>query len=202
MAVTTGMIGRGFYNRNSAPQWAAIHYVLPWIDEAVRGMDFADPPATVGLADFGCSEGGNSIAVMTTLVAACREHTTRPIQAIHSDLPTNDFSELFKRLRREGRSVYGEAVHSAAVGGSMFDQLLPPRSVHFATTFNAIGFLGARPLDRLPGYILPNLRSRPNAISKHFSWPEPPSSFQAVSFWLRSLARAPSTGPAMESTTC
>ena len=156
MAVTTGMIGRGFYNRNSAPQWAAIHYVLPWIDEAVRGMDFADPPATVGLADFGCSEGGNSIAVMTTLVAACREHTTRPIQAIHSDLPTNDFSELFKRLRPEGRSVYGEAVHSAAVGGSMFDQLLPPRSVHFATTFNAIGFLGARPLDRLPGYILPN----------------------------------------------
>lgn len=160
MAVTTGMIGRGFYNRNSAPQWAAINYVLPWIVEAASGMDFADPPTTVGLADFGCSEGGNSIAVMTTLVAACREHTTRPIQTIHSDLPTNDFSELFKRLRPEGRSVFGEAVQSAAVGGSMYDQLLPPRSVHFATTFNAIGFLGARPLDRLPGYILPNGPSR------------------------------------------
>jgi len=164
MAVTTGMIGRGFYNRNSAPQWAAIDYVLPWIDEAARAMVFPDPPATVGLADFGCSEGGNSIEVMTTLVAACREHTTRPIQTIHSDLPTNDFSELFKRLRPEGQSVFGETVHSAAVGGSMYDQLLPSRSVHFATTFNAIGFLGARPLDRLPGYILPNGPSKVRGV--------------------------------------
>ena len=164
MAVTTGMIGRGFYNRNSAPQWAAIDYVLHWIDEGARGMHFADPPATVGLADFGCSEGGNSIAVMTTLVAACREQTKRPIQTIHSDLPTNDFSELFKRLRPKGRSVFGEAVHSAAVGGSMYDQILPPRSVHFATTFNAIGFLGARPLDRLPRYILPNGPSKVRGV--------------------------------------
>ncbi len=38
----------------------------------------------------------------------------------------------------------------------MFDQLLPSRSAHIAMTFNAIGFLSRRPLDQLPGYILPN----------------------------------------------
>ena len=185
MTVTTGMIGAGFYNRNSAPQWSATEYVLPWVEGAALDMELAEPPSTIGLADYGCSEGRNSIAVMTRLVAACRTRTARPIQTIHSDLATNDFSELFKQLRPEGlrpkglrpeglrpegarpedRTVYGDSdVYSAAVGGSMFDQLLPPRSLHFATTFNAIGFMARRPLDRLPGYILPNGPSKTNSV--------------------------------------
>ncbi len=168
MTVTTGMIGRGFYNRHSAPQWSAIEYVLPWVEDAARDIDFADPPSIIGLADYGCSEGRNSIAVMKRLVAACRTRSTRAIRTIHSDLATNDFSELFKQLRTEGpgpedRNAFGESdVYSACVGGSMFDQLLPPRSLHFATTFNAIGFMARRPLDRLPGYILPNGPSKTN----------------------------------------
>ncbi|MEM8574488.1 MAG: hypothetical protein AAGF48_07620 [Pseudomonadota bacterium] len=156
MAVTTGMIGHGFYNQNSEPQWAATEYVLPWTVDAALSMDLSDPPHTVGLGDFGCSEGRNSVTVFQSLVEACRKRTTRPIQTVHSDLPTNDFSELFERLRPEGQSFFGDSVYSGAVGGSMYDQLLPPRSLHFATTFNAIGFLSERPLDRLPGYILPN----------------------------------------------
>jgi len=157
MPVITGMLGHGFYNKHSAPQMAAVDYVLPWVDGAVSAMPLNEQPPTIGLADFGCSEGRNSILVMKRLVAAYRACTTRPIQTVHSDLSTNDFSELFTGLRPEGRSVFGDiGVYSSAVGGSMFDQLLPPGSLHFATTFNAIGFLRRRPLDRLPGYILPN----------------------------------------------
>lgn len=157
MAVTTGMVGSGFYERNSAPQRAANEYVLPWLDAAIAAMALDGDDGVLGLADFGCSEGGNSIAVMQRAVDAARARTTRPIQTIHSDLPTNDFSHLMTGLRGDEGSVFAApAVYSAAVGGTMFEQLLPPRSLHLATTFNAIGFLGQRPLDRLPGYILPN----------------------------------------------
>jgi gibberellin A4 carboxyl methyltransferase len=38
----------------------------------------------------------------------------------------------------------------------MYDSLLPPNCLNIATCFNAIGFLSRRPIDRLPGYILPN----------------------------------------------
>jgi hypothetical protein len=38
----------------------------------------------------------------------------------------------------------------------MYDQLLPPASICVATTFNAIGYFSQRPLERLPGFILPN----------------------------------------------
>ncbi len=163
MTVTTGMVGHGFYNRNSAPQMSAIEHVLPWLDEAVAGLPLEGGGAggTIGLADFGCSEGRNSIAVMRRVVEALRARTDRPVLTVHSDLPTNDFSRLFTDLRPEGGSVYAAPeVWSAAVGGSMFDRLLPPRSLHLATTFNAIGFFSRRPLDRLPGYIQPNGPSR------------------------------------------
>jgi gibberellin A4 carboxyl methyltransferase len=155
-ATTTGMTGGGFYDANSAPQWKAIEAVLPWLDEAVANLPLSGV-GPVTLADFGCSEGRNSIAVMSRALETLLPLTDRPVQTIHSDLPTNDFSKLFLNLRPEGCPVYqSDRVYSSAVGGSMFDQLLPPASVHLATTFNAIGFLSSRPVKYLPGYILPN----------------------------------------------
>ncbi|MCB1354393.1 MAG: hypothetical protein KDK03_16810 [Rhodobacteraceae bacterium] len=166
MPVTTGMVGQGFYNRNSAPQMAAIEHVLPWLDEAVAVLPLGGA-APIGLADFGCSEGRNSIALMQRLVPALRRRTPRDIMTVHSDLPTNDFSALFRDLRPEGRSVFAAAdVSSCAVAGSMFDRLLPRGSVHLAMTFNAIGFLSRKPVDRLPGYILPNGPSRVRGVGE------------------------------------
>ncbi|GAB2183522.1 class I SAM-dependent methyltransferase [Roseibium sp. LAB1] len=155
-ATTTGMSGRGFYNANSATQWTAIETILPLIEEAIATLP-ADGTGPIGIADYGCSEGRNSIAVMKQALPALLARTERPIQTLHSDLPTNDFSELFRGLRPDGGSVFGsDRIYSAAIGGSMYDQLCPPQTLHLATTFNAIGFLSCRPVDRLPGYILPN----------------------------------------------
>ena len=159
-SVTTGMVGGGFYNRNSAPQMSAIDHVMPWLEDAISGVSFDDGAGTLGLADFGCSEGRNSIAVMQRLIPLLRKRTGRHIQTIHCDLPTNDFSSLFVGLRPDGRSVFGDGVSSFAVGASMYDGVVPPNCLHVATSFNAIGFLGRRPIDRLPGYILPNGPSR------------------------------------------
>jgi len=157
MTVTTGMVGRGFYNLHSAPQWAAIDYVLPRLEDALASMTLPPTPNTITLADFGCSEGKNSIAAMQRLLPVLRRRTTRPLATVHSDLATNDFSELFVNLRPDGRSAFPiDNVYSGAVAGSMYDQLLPPASICVATTFNAIGYFSRRPLERLPGFILPN----------------------------------------------
>ena len=156
-ATTTGMTGGGFYNANSAPQWAAIEAVLPWLREAARNLAFDAGTGAITFADFGCSEGGNSIAVMREILTEALPRTDRPFQTVHSDLPTNDFSKLFLGLRPDGQSVFGEErIYSAVVAGSMYDGLLPPGSVSLATTFNTIGFLSKRPVAALPGYILPN----------------------------------------------
>ncbi len=156
MSVTTGMVGQGFYDRNSAPQWQAIEAVLPWLGAAAGSLPLDDTAPAVTVADFGCSEGRNSLEVMRHLVPQLRARSERPVLTVHSDLPTNDFSGLFARLRPGEGPAIGTGVYSAVVAGSMFDQLLPPLSTHLAMTFNAIGFLSRRPLDKLPGYILPN----------------------------------------------
>jgi gibberellin A4 carboxyl methyltransferase len=167
VSVTTGMIGQGFYNKNSAPQMSAIDHVLPWLEDSVSALPIREGSGILGLADFGCSEGRNSIAVMKRLIPGIRNQTKRHILTVHSDLPTNDFSALFVGLRPNGRTIFDDpGVSSCAVGGSMFERLLPPRSLHLAMTFNAIGFLSRRPLSRLPGYILPNGPSRVRGVGR------------------------------------
>jgi len=156
MSVTTGMIGKGFYDRNSAPQWQAIEAILPWLGAAAESLPLDDDAPALTIADFGCSEGQNSLEVMRHLVPHLRARTDRPVLTVHSDLPTNDFSGLLARLQPGEAPAIGTGVYSALVAGSMFDQLLPPATTHLAMTFNAIGFLSRRPLDKLPGYILPN----------------------------------------------
>jgi hypothetical protein len=94
---------------------------------------------------------------MQRLLPLLRRRTTRPLATVHSDLATNDFSELFMSLRVNDRSAFlVDNVYSGAVAGSMYEQLLPPASIYVATTFNTIAYLSRRPLERLPGFILPN----------------------------------------------
>ncbi|MEX0349613.1 MAG: hypothetical protein AB3N15_09330 [Paracoccaceae bacterium] len=188
MQVTKGMVGHGFYDSNSAPQWTATAHVLPWLEEVASTLELPGDGA-ITLADFGCSEGRNSVAVMQRLVSALRARSDRPIRTIHSDLPTNDFSDLFELLDPEGGAFEDDHVYSSAVGGSMFRQLLPPASVQIAMTFNAIGFLSRRPLDHLPGYILANGPSALNPVG-HVSAAERASFAQQADADLRSFARA------------
>ncbi|WP_434051155.1 MAG: hypothetical protein RDA78_17790 [Roseibium sp.] len=155
-ATTTGMTGHGYYDANSRTQWNAIEAVLPILDSAAAQFPLQDE-GVITFADYGCSEGRNSVAVMERALRTALPRTELPVQTVHSDLPTNDFGTLFLNLRPHGQSVFGsDRVFSSAVGGSMYDQLRPDRSVHLATTFNAIGFLSRRPVATLPGYILPN----------------------------------------------
>jgi hypothetical protein len=150
------MKGDGFYDDHSAPQMATIEAVLPWLEEAVGQMNLFAHLGPLVVADFACSEGRNSIAAAARIIAALRTRDQRPILTIHSDLPSNNFNQLFANLYPAGKRVFSDPdVFSAAVGGSMFDQLIPANTVAVASTYNAIGFLDRRPAVPLPDYILP-----------------------------------------------
>jgi hypothetical protein len=160
MPTLTGMKGDGFYNQHSAPQLAAILGVLPWLEKAVEQMELpaVDPIVVV---DYGCSEGGNSIVLMKAIVDALRAKTPRPVQTVHSDLPSNNFNQLFANLAGASFRSAASQVYSAAVGGSMFEQLLPSQTVTIAMTFNALGWLDSLPEIDVPDYISPMGPSRP-----------------------------------------
>jgi hypothetical protein len=144
----------GFYDQHSTPQWNSTAAVLPWIEEAIGRMDLPPEATTLACVDYGSSEGRNSIAAMQRIVAALRCRTPRPIQTIHSDLSTNNFNALLVNLAPGGKSAFNSTeVYSAAVGGSMYAQLLPPQSAAVVTTFNALGWLSHVPPAH-PGFVV------------------------------------------------
>tara|TARA_R110002095_G_scaffold147250_6_gene127401 strand:+ start:4981 stop:6066 length:1086 start_codon:yes stop_codon:yes gene_type:complete len=156
MPTTTGMKGGGFYDANSKEQRSALEAFLPWLEAAIA--DLPSPAAAQeswNVLDIGSSEGGNAIYAMNRLITALRHHSDLPVWVLFDDLPTNDFNQLFLNLFPPDRTAFSAPdVYPAAVGGSAFGRLVPPRSLHLATTFNAIGFFETKPTARLPHFIL------------------------------------------------
>jgi hypothetical protein len=140
------MKGAGYYDQHSTAQLSSIHTLQDWVDDAVTKVPLPAPAQPVTVVDLGSSEGGNAIRVMTAIVEGLRRRTGQPIQTIYSDLASNDFNQLFANLAAARRvGLFPAGVYPSAVGGSFYGPLLPPGSVHLATSFNAILWL-----DQLP----------------------------------------------------
>jgi hypothetical protein len=140
------MKGAGYYDQHSGAQLSSIQALQGWVDEAVADLPLPAAAQPVSVLDLGSSEGHNAIRLMAAIVAGLRRRTDQPLQAIYSDLASNNFNQLFINLEKARRAGHFAAgVHSGAVGGSFYGPLLPPSTVHLATCFNAICWL-----DRLP----------------------------------------------------
>jgi hypothetical protein len=140
------MKGEGFYDQHSAAQLASIQALEGWIADAVARMPLPEADQPVTILDLGSSEGRNAIQVMATSVTGLRRRTGQPVQTIYSDLGSNNFNQLFANLEAAWRGgLFPADVYPSVVGGSFYGLLRPPRSVHFATSFNAILWL-----DRMP----------------------------------------------------
>ena len=86
-APAAAMQGGGFYNRHSTLQAANLGSALPLLVEAA-GTVPADG-AMIGIADYGASQGRNSMAPMAAAIDALRPRIgpDRPITVSHVDLP-------------------------------------------------------------------------------------------------------------------
>jgi hypothetical protein len=146
------MKGAGYYDKHSTAQLSSIQALQHWVDDAVASLPLPGPAQAVTVLDLGSSEGRNAIRVMGTIVAGLRQRTSQPLQTIYSDLGSNNFNQLFANLEEAHRArLFGAGVYPSAVGGSFYGPLLPPGTVHLATSFNSIQWL-----DRLPAVPLPH----------------------------------------------
>jgi hypothetical protein len=163
------MKGAGYYDQHSAAQMTSIQALQGFLDDAIAALPLPDPARPVTILDLGSSEGRNAIQVMGSIVGGLRRRTAQPLQTIYSDLASNNFNQLFANLEQARRAgLIAEGVYSSAVGGSFYGPLLPPGTVHFATSFNAILWL-----DQVPGV--------PLTDSVVYRRPQPPRPGLAVS---------------------
>jgi hypothetical protein len=148
------MKGAGYYDQHSTAQLATIHALQDWIEAAVDNMLLPAPDQPVTVLDLGSSEGRNAIQMMATIIAGLRRRTGQPLQTIYSDLPSNNFNQLFANLE-EARcaSLVPAGVYPSVVGGSFYGPMLPPGTVHFATSFNSIHWLDQLPAEPVTDFV-------------------------------------------------
>lgn len=151
------MEGDGAYNRHARLQAGGIALALPFLEQAVRSITFTDGNEPVVVADYGSSQGKNSMAPMRTAIGALRARVGphRPISVVHVDQPANDFNTLFEVLHGDADryALDDPNVFPAAVGRSFYGSVLPPGHVHLAWSSYAVVWLSRAPM-LIPGHFI------------------------------------------------
>ena len=106
------------------------------------------------MVDYGASTGANSIASVRAAVAAIRARSAdQPVAAVHNDLPTNDWNQLFANLASRPDSYLkldGPQVLPLASAISFFEPAVPTRSAHLGVSFSAAHWLRSQPSVTVP----------------------------------------------------
>jgi hypothetical protein len=130
---TAAMEGRGAYNKYAKQPAEGAGLALPHLEKAVQVMTFDSTERPLVIADYGSSEGKNSLAPVALAIDALRKRVgkNRPILVYHIDRPSNDFNSLFELLDTDAHS-YGQGdqqVFPCAIGRSFYGSVLPANSV-------------------------------------------------------------------------
>lgn len=142
----TAMEGGGQYNAHASAQAASAAFALDLVREAARSAPVG-PDGSVTVVDYGASEGRNSLAPMGAAVDAVRtvRGGEQQVWVVHTDLPDNDFSSLFRTVADDPDSYRRPGVFTAAIGRSFYEQLLPTGSVGLGWSSIAVHWLRTVP---------------------------------------------------------
>jgi hypothetical protein len=176
------MEGHGVYNRNSQMQAVGLIPALPLLERAAREALLPPAPEPIVIADYGSSEGRNSLRPMRLAIRELRRRDgkDRPISTVHTDRPDNDFSTLFEMLKSDPDSYMRDdpRVFASAVGRSFYDQILPSESVTLGWSSWAVQWLSRCPVP-IPDHVFA-VRSGDPSVRAAFSR-------QAAEDWRRFL---------------
>lgn len=143
------MEGHGAYNRSSRVQAAGSSPAVPLLEKAARKVPVATAPEPVVIADYGSSEGRNSLVPLSVAIGIFRERIgqERAVAVVHTDLPGNDFGALFQTLASDPDSYLRDdpRVFSSAIGRSFYGQILPDSSVSLGWSSWAVQWLSRVP---------------------------------------------------------
>jgi hypothetical protein len=151
------MEGNGSYNRHAKLPADGATMALPLLEKAIKSVELDPGDGPVVVADYGSSQGKNSMVPMQVAVKGLRMRIApgRAISVFHIDQSANDFNSLFKVLEADPNRYFADDqdVYPAAIGRSFYEKVLPPGSVHLGWSSYAAMWLSQIPA-LLPGHFL------------------------------------------------
>jgi len=147
----------GSYNRNAHVPAGGASLALPYLDRAVQNLTLDATDQPIVIADYGSSQGKNSLAPMRLAIKALRARVApdRPISVVHVDQAANDFNTLFDVLHHdpESYSVGDPNVFPSAIGRSFYGRVFPREHVHLGWSSYAAVWLSRIPR-LIPGHFI------------------------------------------------
>ncbi len=149
---TEGMKASGYYDVHSEYQRRVVEGGDALIRSIVAALDAQSLPSTFAVVDYGAGTGATSVHAVGTAIEALRERRPGlPVAAIHNDLPTSDFSQLFRDIAGpDGYLDGGGPVFALAAAGSFFSQVVPDGSVNLGMCSNAAHWYREQPEVTVP----------------------------------------------------
>ena len=127
------MEGGGSYNVHARIPAGGGNLALPYLEEAARSCALPPGSGPIVIADYGSSQGKNSLAPMRSAVRCLRTRvgSGRPIAVVHVDQHANDFNTLFAVLHNdpERYSMNDPDVFPSAIGRSFYENVFPREGV-------------------------------------------------------------------------
>jgi SAM dependent carboxyl methyltransferase len=140
----------GSYNRHARVPAGGGTLALPFLEQAAKNITLDGGDQPIVIADYGSSQGKNSLAPMRAAIKALRTRVgpDRPIFVVHIDQAANDFNTLFDVLHRnpERYSVDDPNIFPSAIGRSFYESVLPREHVHLAWSSYAAVWLSRIPM--------------------------------------------------------
>jgi len=153
---TGAMEGKGAYNLHSRIPAAGGSLAIPLFEAAAQRIPIDTTDRPIVIADYGSSEGKNSLAPIHAAVGVLRSRigAERPIIVYHTDLPGNDFNSLFNVVDNEPGSYARQdtLTFPCAIGRSFYRQVLPTSYVDLAWSSYAAVWLSQVPC-QIPDHI-------------------------------------------------
>jgi SAM dependent carboxyl methyltransferase len=147
----------GSYNLHAIVPAGGASLALPLLEEAVGQITLETDDEPVVVADYGSSQGKNSLAPMRATINGLRKRVgdQRPILVVHIDQAANDFNTLFGVLHADPEcyAIHDANVFPSAIGRSFYESVLPRNYVHLGWSSYAAVWLSRIPMT-IPGHFV------------------------------------------------
>ncbi len=151
------MKGEGYYSRATTGAKDVIDGATPLVLDAVDRLPLADDGSVIRLTDMGCADGGTSIDLWRAVLKRLRERCPScPIELVYTDLPRNDFSQLFRTIHGQaGIHSYLEEVENVFVlasANSFHRQIVPSGTLNLGFSSTASHYISTVPT-KITGHV-------------------------------------------------
>jgi len=153
-AATVAMKGGGYYSQSTRGAKDVIDNATNMLVAATAEITAAPAGQTLRIADFGAADGGTSKrAIYETIKALRGRFPDSQIQITYTDLPSNDYSNLFKNMlgltEDQDNDYLGDfpGVFVNAVGIGFHSQLLPDASLDIGFSATAMHYVSEKPCE-------------------------------------------------------